>query len=69
MEIDKEKLLKTIKNSLGGADIKSGKEEEILNLLSEKDKESILKVLNDKAALKSILNTKEAAEILERFKK
>lgn len=57
-KIDKQ----TIKNA-----IKSGDSSQILNKLSDEDKNKINKILNDKNAMESILKNPLARELMKRF--
>lgn len=73
MELDKQKLLQSIKEALGNDQInnaiKSGDKEQILNSLPTDQKNELKTLLNDTDSIKKLLNTKEAKELISKFLK
>lgn len=74
MEIDKEKLLLSIKKTLAGNQnlnnaIKEGDKSAILQSLNEEDKNKINALLNDRESLNKLLNSQEAKELINKFLK
>ncbi len=73
MELDKQKLLQSIKEALGNDQInnaiKSGDKEQILNSLPTDQKNELKTLLNDSDSIKKLLNTKEAKELISKFLK
>lgn len=73
MQLDKEKLLESIKQALGEQNvsnaIKSGNKEKILNSLPTETKNNLNELLSDNKKMKQLLNSKEAKEIIAKFLK
>lgn len=73
MQLDKEKLLESIKQALGEQNvsnaIKSGNKEKILNSLPAETKNNLNELLSDNEKMKQLLNSKEAKEIIAKFLK
>jgi len=73
LQLDKEKLLESIKQALGEQNIsnaiKSGNKEKILNSLPTETKNNINELLSDNEKMKQLLNSKEAKEIIAKFLK
>lgn len=72
MEIDKEKLLNTIRTSLGGNEqlenaVKNGSAENILNSLNPRDAARVSSILNDKQQLDELLKSDKARAILNQL--
>lgn len=72
MEIDKEKLLNTIRTSLGGSEqlenaVKNGSAENILNSLNPRDAARVSSILNDKQQLDELLKSDKARAILNQL--
>ena len=72
MEIDKEKLLNTIRKSLGGNEqlenaVKNGSAENILNSLNPRDAARVSSILNDKQKLDELLKSDKARAILNQL--
>ena len=72
MEIDKEKLLNTIRTSLGGNEhlenaVKNGSAENILNSLNPRDAARVNSILNDKQKLDELLKSDKARAILNQL--
>ena len=73
MQLDKEKLLASIKQALSdnavNDAIKSGNKEKILNSLPSDTKKSVNELLSDSEKMKQLLNSKEAKDIIAKFLK
>lgn len=71
MELDKDKLLKSIKDALSddavNSALKSGNKEKILNSLPNETKKNVTELLSDNEKLKQLLNSKEAKDIIAKF--
>lgn len=74
MEIDKEKLLLSIKEALGDKGklenaLKSGNKEQIINSLPNDTKKQVNDMLNNTDDLKKLLSSKEAKDLISKFLK
>lgn len=74
MEIDKEKLLLSIKQALSENSeitkaLDSGNKEQIINSLPTDTKAQLENILKDREGLKQLLNSKEAKDLVSKYLK